>query len=88
MYEHLEFFGKLKGILRVDLHAAVMTAIEEVQLKMKITVKSSDLSGGQRRRLSLAIALIGDSRVVFLDARTSRHASDATDADLTRAPCV
>jgi ABC-type multidrug transport system ATPase subunit len=71
VYEHLEFFGKLKGILRRDLHDAVMTAVEEVQLRPKIEVKSSDLSGGQRRRLSLAIALIGDSKVVFLDGQTA-----------------
>jgi len=71
VYEHLEFFGKLKGILLKDLHQTVMTAIDEVQLKPKINTKSAALSGGQKRRLSLAIALIGDSKVVFLDEPTS-----------------
>lgn len=66
VYEHLEFFGKLKGIRLGDLHAAVMAAIDEVQLRPKMTTASASLSGGQRRRLSLAIALIGDSKVVFL----------------------
>jgi ATP-binding cassette subfamily A (ABC1) protein 3 len=71
VYEHLEFFGKLKGIRLKDLHKAVMTAIDEVQLKPKINTLSSALSGGQKRRLSLAIALIGDSKIVFLDEPTS-----------------
>ena len=69
VYEHLEFFGKLKGIRLGELHGAVMAAIDEVQLRPKMTTASASLSGGQRRRLSLAIALIGDSKVVFLSVR-------------------
>lgn len=78
VYEHLEFFGKLKGILLGDLHRAVMVAIEEVQLRPKMTTQAQSLSGGQRRRLSLAIALIGDSKIVFLyveHAHTQRSPS-------------
>ena len=73
VYEHLEFFGKLKGILLGDLHRAVMAAIEEVQLRPKMTTHAASLSGGQRRRLSLAIALIGDSKIVFLSVGRCAH---------------
>lgn len=65
--EHLLFFGRLKGVPMQQLPLAVMEAIEEVKLTSKAHELASSLSGGQRRRLSLAISLIGDSKVVFLE---------------------
>ncbi len=40
--------------------------IAEVGLTEKVNVQSHALSGGMKRKLSVAIALIGDSKVVFL----------------------
>jgi len=45
--------------------------MEEVELADKRDVYSSALSGGMKRRLSVALALIGGSRVVFLDEPSS-----------------
>jgi len=42
-----------------------------VGLTEKRNVYSQNLSGGQKRKLSVAIAFIGGSRVVFLDEPTS-----------------
>lgn len=47
--------------------------IAEVGLKEKANAKSSTLSGGQKRKLSLGIALIGDSKVVILDGKIVHH---------------
>jgi ATP-binding cassette, subfamily A (ABC1), member 3 len=69
--EHLEFFGRLKGLSKNELKPAVELAIQEVQLEQSADLNSAALSGGQKRRLSLAISLIGDSRIVFLDEPTS-----------------
>jgi ATP-binding cassette subfamily A (ABC1) protein 3 len=69
--EHLKMFGRIKGLIGAELTAAVNTKIEQVGLTEKINTPSKALSGGMKRKLSLAIALIGDSKIVFLDEPTS-----------------
>jgi ABC-2 type transport system ATP-binding protein len=45
--------------------------IELVGLGEKADARTNELSGGQRRRLDLALALVGDPEVVFLDEPTT-----------------
>lgn len=45
--------------------------VELVDLKDKSDTMVSDLSGGQHKRLSIALALINDPRIVFLDEPTT-----------------
>eukprot|EP01052_Picozoa_sp_SAG31_P012759 SAG31_NODE_753_length_12340_cov_8.786619_5_plen_1730_part_00 len=69
--QHLRLFGRIKGI-GADRIADVATAsIAEVGLTEKTDAKSSSLSGGQKRKLSLAMSMIGDSKAIFLDEPTS-----------------
>jgi ABC-2 type transport system ATP-binding protein len=42
-----------------------------VGLTEKIDARAHDLSGGQRRRLDVALALIGDPEIIFLDEPTT-----------------
>merc|ERR1719382_1681330 len=42
-----------------------------IKLKEKMDTRAGSLSGGQKRKLSLCLALIGRPRVVFLDEPTS-----------------
>jgi ABC-2 type transport system ATP-binding protein len=45
--------------------------IELVELTEKRDVRAKDLSGGQRRRLDLGLALVGDPDLIFLDEPTT-----------------
>ena len=69
--EHLQFFAGLKNVPKADIPETVRDIIVEVGLTEKVKYLSSQLSGGQKRKLSVAIALIGGSKVVFLDEPTS-----------------
>lgn len=69
--EHLQIYGAVKGVPRAELQRAVDEMIEQVGLTEKRHVASAALSGGMQRKLSVGIALIGDSRIVFLDEPTS-----------------
>ena len=71
VHEHLHIYGAVKGIPRGELQRAVDEMIEQVGLTEKRHVASAALSGGMQRKLSVAIALIGDSKIVFLDEPTS-----------------
>ncbi len=69
--EHLLFFGCIKGLSGRKLHDNVFTIISDVGLTEKRHVVSSALSGGMKRKLSLAISLIGDPKFILLDEPTS-----------------
>jgi ATP-binding cassette subfamily A (ABC1) protein 3 len=69
--EHLEIFAILKGVKEEFLERVVMDMIDEVGLADKTNTTVKALSGGMKRKLSLGIALIGDSKVIILDEPTS-----------------
>ena len=67
--EHLSFFQRIKGI--TVNRTSVEESAREVGLSEFFHTKAGQLSGGNKRKLQLAIALTGDPRVVFLDEPTS-----------------
>lgn len=73
--EHVQFFARVKGIYSkmtyAEAEASIDQSIKDVALGEKTNTFSSNLSGGMKRKLSLAIAFAGGSKVVFLDEPTS-----------------
>eukprot|EP00160_Parvularia_atlantis_P010481 Unigene2049_Nuclearia_a/m.6373 Unigene2049_Nuclearia_a/g.6373 ORF Unigene2049_Nuclearia_a/g.6373 Unigene2049_Nuclearia_a/m.6373 type:complete len:631 (-) Unigene2049_Nuclearia_a:124-2016(-) len=69
--EHLYFYARLKGVEPKEEKSAVDDALARVSLTGFRFRQSSGLSGGEKRRLSIAIALIGNGQVIFLDEPTT-----------------
>eukprot|EP00924_Labyrinthula_sp_SR-Ha-C_P000001 maker-scaffold_101-snap-gene-0.3-mRNA-1 protein AED:0.17 eAED:0.19 QI:0/0/0/1/0.5/0.33/3/0/1862 len=70
VFEHLKFYLKVKGVGGNE-RVLVERSAAEVGLSTKLHTRASSLSGGMKRRLSLAISMVGGSKVVFVDEPTS-----------------
>eukprot|EP00439_Symbiodinium_sp_Y106_P066569 s30_g10.t2 len=78
--EHLLFFGRVKGVPEAELNARVNNLLYRLGLDgQDADRKAVEYSGGMKRKLSLAIALIGRSPLLFLD-----EPSAAVDAGAKR----
>jgi ABC-type multidrug transport system ATPase subunit len=76
--EHLLFYGRIKGLdssssssSSSTLAQAVASTITRVGLQGKEECLTETLSGGMKRKLSLGIAYLGESKLVILDEPTA-----------------
>lgn len=68
--ENLKFFASLYKLSKTDMKGRISYTADLVNLTNELTKKVSAYSGGMKRRLSLAIALIQNPQVLILDEPT------------------
>lgn len=68
--ENLQFFASLYGLNGSHQKERIQACMEIVQLRDHIDKQVSNYSGGMKRRLSLAIALLHEPKLLILDEPT------------------
>ena len=71
VYENLEFFAKLKGVKQEYLNELISALISEMRLQEFTKTISSTLSSGNKRKLSVAISMLGNPPILLLDEPTT-----------------
>ncbi|CAH0549210.1 unnamed protein product [Brassicogethes aeneus] len=69
--DHIYFYSRLKGMRKKDITNEIDRYVSMLEFQDKKNAKSKTLSGGMKRKLSVAIAFCGNSKVVMLDEPTS-----------------
>ncbi|EDO46878.1 predicted protein, partial [Nematostella vectensis] len=69
--EHLWFYASLKGMEKSRIPGEIEKFLKDVGLTNKRHELSANLSGGMKRKLSVAMAFVAESRVVILDEPTA-----------------
>lgn len=70
VHENLKFFGRMKGVTGDRLDEEIMHTAQVVELTADLNKRVVNYSGGMKRRLSLAIALLGQPELLILDEPT------------------
>lgn len=67
VYEHLKFYALVKGIIPAQVEIQIEKCIKELDLDFYRNKQAGSLSGGNKRKLSVAMALLGNPPIILLD---------------------
>lgn len=67
----MQLFARLKGVLKTAIDQEINEKLEMVGLSKTGDDRVGTYSGGMKRRLSVAIAAIGEPKIIFLDEPTT-----------------
>jgi ABC-type multidrug transport system ATPase subunit len=65
--EHLDYYARIKGIVREKRLALVEKAIKDLNLESHRKKQAGSLSGGNKRKLSVALSVLGNPPIILLD---------------------
>lgn len=69
--EHFELFARLKRLSKIEAREAAREVIAELGLRLEANKRVGALSGGQRRRILIGLALLGRPPLLVLDEPTT-----------------
>uniref|UniRef100_A0A8C3KFM0 ABC transporter domain-containing protein n=1 Tax=Calidris pygmaea TaxID=425635 RepID=A0A8C3KFM0_9CHAR len=69
--ENLKTFAEIKGIKSKEIHQEVQNILELLDISGIQDTQAEKLSGGQKRKLSIGIAMLGNPQFLFLDEPTA-----------------
>uniref|UniRef100_A0A182NIG1 ABC transporter domain-containing protein n=1 Tax=Anopheles dirus TaxID=7168 RepID=A0A182NIG1_9DIPT len=69
--ETLQIFALMRGVRRREINGVSLTLAEELNFTQHLDKRTKAYSGGNKRKLSTALALLGNPSVVYLDEPTT-----------------
>ncbi|XP_006970522.1 ABC-type organic anion transporter ABCA8A-like isoform X3 [Peromyscus maniculatus bairdii] len=69
--ENLRLFAKIKGIQAHEVDNEIQRVLMELEMRNIQDILAQNLSGGQKRKLTFGIALLGDPQIFLLDEPTA-----------------
>lgn len=69
--EHLNFYSRLKGIPEATREATILKICNQLRIRSILDKLAHTLSGGNKRKLQMAIAILGNPSVLLMDEPSS-----------------